>query len=203
MIKLLKRVILCALIAAAFWTWNLVQDNRTLREELIRFHVIAASDSEEDQRIKLQVRDAVLASISQDLAAIGDVELARDYIRENLPKIRQTANAVLEALGYDQTASATFEEEVFGRRDYDTFSLPAGFYQSLKITLGEGAGQNWWCVAFPGLCLPAAGQGFEDVAAGAGFSDALTKTLSGEEDYEIRFFLLDLLGSWQGYFAGR
>lgn len=171
-------------------------DRQTLNEELLRLHVVANSDNSQDQAIKLRVRDAVIESISEDLAKIGDFETAKAYIRENLPKIQQAANAMLVALGCEPTAQVTLQQEVFDTRVYDTFTLPAGVYESLRVTIGEGAGKNWWCVVFPTLCVPATSDGFEDVAAGAGFPDSLTKSLEGE--YEIRFYLLDLLGRWQG-----
>ena len=194
--KILKRIVLCACISGCIWAWGLISDRQTLHDEILRLHVVADSDSEEDQAIKLRVRDAVIESISGDLQNIGDMDQARDYIRENLPKIQQAANDALSALGCEDTAVATLREEVFDTRVYDTFSLPAGIYEALRITIGSGEGRNWWCVAFPTLCIPATSQGFEEVAVSAGFSETLTETLEGE--YEIRFYLLDLLGKLEG-----
>ena len=194
--KILKRIVLCACISGCIWTWGLISDRQTLHDEILRLHVVADSDSEEDQAIKLRVRDAVIESISGDLQNIGDMDQARAYIRENLPKIQQAANDALSALGCEDTAVATLREEVFDTRVYDTFSLPAGIYEALRITIGSGEGRNWWCVAFPTLCIPATSQGFEEVAVSAGFSETLTETLEGE--YEIRFYLLDLLGKLEG-----
>lgn len=199
--KILKRIVLCACLAAGVWTWGLLRDRQTLNEQLLRLHVVAASDSEADQSIKLQVRDAVIASISEDLAEIGDFKQAELYIRENLPKIEKIANDALKALGCEDTAVVTLREEVFDTRIYDTFSLPAGVYEALRITIGEGRGKNWWCVVFPTLCVPATTQGFEDVAVEAGFSETLTQTLEGE--YEIRFYFLDLLGRLEGILRNR
>ena len=159
---------------------------------------MANSDSDEDQAVKLRVRDAVVESLREDLARVTDFEQARAYIQENLPKIQRVANECLEALGFEGNAVATLGKEVFDTRYYDTFTLPAGVYEALRITIGEGEGKNWWCVVFPTLCLPATSDGFEDVAAGAGFPDTLTATLEGEQGYQVRFFLLDLLGRWQG-----
>lgn len=196
--KFMKRIALCACFSACFWAWGLLADRETLNEELIRLHVVAASDSEEDQSAKLRVRDAVLESISEDLAGVTDMAEARVYIQNNLPKIQQVANDTLKALGFEEEALATWKEEIFDTRFYDTFTLPAGVYDALRITIGEGEGKNWWCVAFPALCIPATAAEFEDVAAGAGFSHDLIGTLEGE--YEIRFYLLDLLGRLEGYF---
>lgn len=185
------------MVAALIWTWNLFADRQKLNEELIRLHVVANSDTEEDQQVKLRVRDAVVESLRDAMADVQDVDQAKAYIADNLPKIRQAANDCLQMLGYAPTAEVCFQKEAFDTRHYDTFSLPAGVYESLRITIGDGDGRNWWCVVFPTLCIPATSEGFEDVAAGAGFPDALTSALEGEEGYEIRFFILDVLGKWE------
>ena len=188
---------MCASLAACVWGWTILADREKLNEELIRLHVVAASDSEEDQSVKLRVRDAVVDSLREAMADVQDIQEARAYIQDNLPKIQQTANECLRALGYEGNAVASFREEVFDTRHYDTFSLPAGIYEALRITIGEGEGKNWWCVVFPTLCIPATSEGFEDIAAGAGFPDTLTAALEGKEGYELRFFLLDWLGKWE------
>lgn len=192
--KLGKRVGLCLLLAALVWCAGLLADRRKLNEELIRLHVVANSDSPEDQEIKLQVRDAVVGSLQSDLAGAADVEEAKAYLRENLGKIRRIANDVLEAAGFDGEAVVTLCREAFDTRHYDTFTLPAGSYTSLRITIGEGGGHNWWCVVFPSLCLSATTEGFADTAAEAGFSDSLSGALTGEREYRLRFRLLDALG---------
>ena len=198
--KLWKRLLFCGLVAAFFWCGALLADRQRLHEELIRLHVVANSDSTEDQMVKLRVRDAVTESLSSALADVADADQAKAYLRENLPKIQEVANRALEEAGFDPSAVVSLCRERFGIRHYDTFSLPAGVYESLRITIGEGEGKNWWCVVFPGLCLPATSDGFSDVAAGAGFSDALNGALTGEEGYEIRFFLLDALGHLENIF---
>ncbi len=195
--KMCKRIVLCAVFTAAVWAFGLLRDRQILNEQLIRLHVVANSDSERDQAIKLQVRDAVIGSLSDAMADVADIDQARAYIRENLPKIEKAANDTLKALGCDETAVASLKEEVFDTRYYDTFTLPAGIYEALRITIGEGEGKNWWCVVFPTLCAPATTEGFADVAAGAGFPETLNAALEGERGYEIRFFLLDLLGKWE------
>ena len=198
--KILMRIVICTAISYTIWGLSLIQDKQQLRDGLIRFHVVANSDTEHDQAVKLQVRDAVLKSLQEDLNAVADVETARAYLQENLPKIRTIANETLEAVGFDGEAVVTLCKEAFDTRYYDTFNLPSGVYESLRIVIGEGNGKNWWCVAFPTLCLPATTDGFEEVAAGAGFSDALSNTLTGQEGYTVRFFLLDALGSVENMF---
>ena len=195
--KLLKPVFICFLLVCLVYTIALVLDRQKLRNELIRLHVVAASDSEEDQAIKLQVRDAVLESLQAGLENATDIEAAKAYIESQLPKLESAANQVLAAAGCGDVATVSLQVEEFAARVYDTFSLPAGLYDSLRITIGEGEGRNWWCVTFPTLCLPATTEGFEAVAAGAGFSDELTGSLTGE--YEVRFYLLDLLGQLENF----
>lgn len=198
--KLCRRVAFCFLVAAFFWCGTLVADRQRLQEELIRLHIVANSDAGEDQAVKLQVRDAVTESLRTALADVADVEQAKAYLRENLPKIQKIANTALAEAGMEPSAVVTLCREAFDTRVYDTFSLPAGIYEALRITIGEGQGKNWWCVVFPGLCIPATSDGFDEVAAGAGFPDALNRTLKGEAGYEVRFFLLDALGRLENIF---
>lgn len=195
--KLLKRVFICFLAVCLVYMGVLIADRQKLHSELIRLHVVAASDSEEDQAIKLRVRDAVLDSLQEGLADATDIQAAKTYIQSQLPKLEAVANAVLTAAGCGDVATVRLQVEEFAARVYDTFTLPAGVYNSLRITIGEGAGQNWWCVAFPSLCMSATTEELEAVAAGAGFSEELTGTLTGE--YEVRFYLLDLLGQLENF----
>ena len=191
---MIKCVLVCALLTGLVWCGTVIADRERLNEELIRLHVVANSDTAEDQNLKLLVRDAVITSLRQALADVQDTQQAKEYLEENLPKLQELANKTLDAAGSTQRAVVTLCREGFPTRQYDTFSLPAGVYEALRITIGEGEGKNWWCVVFPSLCLPQTSQGFTDTAAGAGFPEALSGALSGEEPYQIRFYLLDKLG---------
>jgi len=198
--KYFRRMMMCALLAAACWGSFLVADRKTLHDGLVRFHVVAHSDSEEDQAVKHNIRDVVLASMEEDLRNIADVDAAKEYLRQNLPKLQLLVDETLAELGVHYGSRVTLCKEAFDVRHYDTFSLPAGVYESLRIVIGDGLGQNWWCVSFPTLCLPATTSGFEDAAVGAGFSQPLVQALSGNEDYEIRFFFLNQLGKLENIF---
>lgn len=197
--KMMGRISICLLVAVFFWCGTLLSDRQRLQQELIRLHVVAKSDSPLDQARKLRVRDAVTDSLKADLEKIGDVEEAKAYLQGKLPYIQQVASSALAALGCEDTVSVSLCQEAFDTRVYDTFSLPAGVYHALRIVIGEGRGHNWWCVVFPGLCIPTASEGFESVAAGAGFPEVLNKSLTGE-DYELRFAVLDLMGKLDGFF---
>ena len=182
----------CLLLAVSVWTWGLLRDRQYLDQELIRLHVVANSDTEADQSIKLQVRDAIVASLSEGMADIGNVQAAKAYLRENLSKIEAIANNTLQAAGVDSCAVVTLCRETFDIRKYDTFTLPAGVYESLRVVIGEGQGHNWWCVAFPTLCMSATTEDFEAAAQTAGMDENLSETLTG--GYQLRVFLLDALG---------
>lgn len=198
--KLIRRLSVCLLLTAMIWCGTLLADRERLNEELIRLHVVANSDSVGDQAVKLQVRDAVVESLQEAMADVADVEEAKAYLQENLPKIQAAANGALKAAGCSYEAVVTLCREAFDTREYDTFSLPAGVYEALRITLGNGEGHNWWCVVFPTLCLPATSEGFEDIAAGAGFPETLNNALTREDGYEVRFYLLDALGKLENIF---
>lgn len=200
--KMVKCVFACALLAAFVWCGTVIADRQRLNEELIRLHVVANSDRVEDQELKLLVRDAIITSLRQALADVRDTEQAKEYLQENLPKLQELANKTLDAAGSAQQAVVTLCREGFPTRQYNTFSLPAGIYEALRVTIGNGAGKNWWCVVFPSLCVPQTSQGFSDTAAGAGFPDALSGALTGEEPYQIRFYLLDKLGELEKFLAG-
>lgn len=200
MAKLGKRVLICLCLAVSIWCGSLLADRQRLNEDLIRFHVVADSDDPEDQNVKLLVRDAVVESLKEDLSRLTDVEQAKAYLQENLPKIQEIANRTLAAAGVEQEAVVTLCREAFQTRVYDTFTLPAGVYESLRIVIGEGKGHNWWCVVFPSLCLPATSDGFAETAQTAGFPDSLSGALTGEKAYTLRFYALDALGELENLF---
>ena len=202
--KVVRRIGFCLLIAMIFWCGTLAADRQKLGNDLIRLHVVANSDSESDQQQKLQVRDAVLESLRKDLENIADPEAAQAYIREKLPYIRNVAEKTLQKLGCEDAVQVSLCRETFDTREYDTFSLPAGVYNSLRIIIGAGEGKNWWCVVFPEFCMPSGSSDVETVAAGAGFSGSLSKSLTGEDGYELRFGILDAMGKLENLlFKGR
>ena len=197
---LIKLIVILLLIAFAFWLGTVANDKEKLREDLLRLHVIANSDSAEDQQIKLQVRDAIIQHLDAVMPEMADMESAKAYLQEHLDEIQQVANDVLETAGNKCRAVVTLAKSVFPTRVYDTFTLPAGIYESLKVTIGAGEGQNWWCVVFPSLCVSATTDDVEDTAVSAGFSDRLARTLTGKTKYRIRFFVLDCFGWTENLF---
>ena len=141
-------------------------NNSFTNEDFIRFHVIANSDSDEDQALKLRVRDRLIEYINDGLrreavrqsdgggkTAELNIEETRDYIRENLGEIRQKAQEIVQNEGWNYEVNAELGVRWIPEKSYGSLTFPAGNYEALNITIGEGAGKNWWCVLYPPLCL--------------------------------------------------
>ena len=145
--------IVISLAFAAFETF--AADCGDVRGEVLRLHIPANSDSEEDQAVKLDLRDFLLAEYGNELSDCGDLSAAEERARELLPDIERRCTEFLRERGFDYGAKAELTDMYFTTREYDRLILPAGEYTALRITLGSGEGHNWWCVIFPQLCLPA------------------------------------------------
>ena len=179
---------LCAVLLSGLWAQG---RQRALSDKVVRLHVIAASDSETDQAVKLQVRDAVLQQVTPLLEGAADRSEAVALLQQALGSLEEIAG---EISGTE--ATATLGRENYPTREYDSFSLPAGEYTSLRIVLGEGKGRNWWCVVYPPLCL----SGPEEVQETAALSEDDVKLITEDgEGYVFRFRLME----WWGDFARR
>lgn len=197
--KIFKLTVVILLVIGTINTYSLYRDKQTLNDEVIRLHVVADSDNPVAQELKLKVRDKILCLLDNIKSGAASKDEAMAMLKDQLSALQEAANEVLQQNGENGEAVVTLQKEAFPRREYDTFSLPAGVYDSLRITIGKGEGKNWWCVVFPDLCVPAASVEVEDVAVDAGFSNSLSKTLTGEEGYEIRFWILDCIGKLQNF----
>ena len=193
----IRRIALVGVVVIGIFMWGLLTDSKALHDQLLRLHVVGASDSGEDQDVKLLVRDAVLASLEEGLRDLTDPQAAYDYVARMLPRVEEAANRCLEAAGFSDTVAVSLTEEAFPTREYDTFSLPAGVYKALRVVIGEGEGRNWWCVVFPRLCMGAEGQ-FVETASVAGLDPELAGTLEGK--YELRFWVLEKIGEMKNRF---
>ncbi len=136
-----------------------IKDGRKLdqlRESVLRLHILADSDSEEDQRLKLCVRDALLERSGELFGEADDLESAEEAALEALPEIVDIAEDTLRAQGCDSSVRAYLADMEFDERVYGNITMPAGKYRALHIEIGEAKGHNWWCVMYPPLCIPAA-----------------------------------------------
>lgn len=196
--KLVKLFAILYMSLSLVFVLGLARDKQVLRQDLLRLHIVAASDAPEDQTVKLQVRDAIIQACAEPLSQCSSASEAEAYFAANLERLRNVALKTLQENGFSEDVQVTLSEEAFPRRDYETFSLPAGVYHSLRITIGAGAGKNWWCVMFPRFCNAAAT--VNETAEVAGISSTLTKTITAEGGYEVRFFLLELWGRIENFF---
>ena len=198
--KLMKLILLSAMVVSAFALGGIIADKQQLSQGIVRLHVIANSDSQQDQVQKLQVRDAIVTYLQPKMQQMTDKQQVMEYLAQSLQQIETAANATLEKIGSAHRATVKLDKSLFDTRDYETFSLPAGVYDALRVQIGAAEGKNWWCVVFPTLCLPATSDEFAATAAASGFDEELSNTLQKTNGYEIRFFLLDCFGKLENFF---
>lgn len=187
----MKKICTYTLLLTLCWlfTAGCLLRQQHLADQMIRLHVVANSDSGEDQAKKLEVRDALLPQIEALTAACGTRSEAAAALAAHVETLGRTAS---RAAGMDVTVSLS--PEWYGTRHYDNFSLPAGNYLSLQIRLGEAEGKNWWCVAFPSVCTAATAEEFEAVAVSGGLSGSDLRMMHADEpDVKVRYFLLELI----------
>ncbi len=179
-----------------------VRGEAEIYDTVVRLHVLANSDSEEDQARKLRVRDAVLEVTSPLLEDCRSQDEARARLEANLPAIQAAAEAVIAAEGRDDAISILLGMEDYPERDYDSFCFPAGSYLSLRVCIGEAQGQNWWCCLFPPLCLgtsTASSKEAEEEFVAVGLTPSQYKIITESEKpvYKVRFKILEVFqGLW-------
>ena len=158
-----------------------------LADKVVRLHVLANSDSGEDQALKLQVRDVVLERATAILEQSADRREAESRLRGQLLELERIAAKEIAAEGYDYPVTVNLENTDFPTKEYDGFTLPAGEYLALRVIIGEGKGQNWWCVVFPPLCT-AASADVPASALAAGFSEEEVSLITEEnQGYVLKF----------------
>ncbi len=200
-LKTWELALMCGvLIAAVAGSW-LSREQKELADSVIRFHVIANSDSEEDQALKLAVRDRVLARAEEIYPANATLEEAQAALEGHLNLLAAAGREVVEERGYDYPVAAALEDCWFPTKEYEGFALPAGNYTALRVTIGEGKGRNWWCVAFPPLCLGAASETVDQALEAGHFTPGQGALVTGDgEGYVLKFKAMELLGELQGFF---
>lgn len=181
-IALLLGVAVCLLSGA-----RALHTQDELADKVVRLHVLANSDSEEDQALKLQVRDAVLDRAEDLLAQPSSRAEAEGKLRGQLLEFERLAEAVVREAGYDYEVTAELTDTEFPTREYEDFTLPAGEYLALRILIGDAAGRNWWCVVFPPLCT-AASADVPASALAAGFTEDEVRLITEEDrGYVLKF----------------
>ena len=173
------------------------REQAQLADSVLRLHVLANSDSQADQQLKEKVRDRVLAEAQAILPPGADLEQARCVLEDNLERLAAAGADVVEEEGYAYPVAASLEQTWFPTKEYEDFSLPAGEYEALRVVIGEGGGQNWWCVVFPPLCLASVSETAEQTALESGLSEQQVALMTGEsEGYVVKFKAIEL---WEGF----
>jgi len=186
-------------IAISFFSFSGKCDR--IREQVLRLHVMANSDSQEDQALKLKVRDAVIEAAAGMVDTAANEADAEQCVRERLPEIVQAAQQCVWDEGYDYNINAELCEMYFATRRYEAepaVTLPAGVYNALRVTIGTAGGKNWWCVVFPPMCVSAAtdAAALDDV-----LDDGQRDIVTSEGKYEVRFKVVEVFSGISNKFS--
>lgn len=158
-----------------------------VKDEVLRLHIPANSDSLEDQQVKLELRDHVLEMFGRELSECTDLAAAEAKAAELMPVIERECTVFLEECGFDYGARAELVTMYFNTREYDRLILPAGEYHALRITLGCGEGKNWWCVIFPQLCIPAVSEKSSENA------ENVLESFGAPQKVKVKFAVYELI----------
>lgn len=155
-----------------------------IRQDVLRVHILANSDSEADQALKLNVRDAVLGAGEGLLDGITSREEAKVRLQQALPTLQAAAQRCVYDNGYDYPVQVQTVNMYFTTRSYESDTYPAGYYDAVRFTIGDGVGKNWWCVLYPPLCVSAA-------VDKSTLSDSQTAVIQNGQRYQVRFKVLE------------
>lgn len=183
------------IIAIALSVTSFAETCEEIRTDVLRLHVIANSDSPEDQQLKLKVRDAILETGKNIFDGSVTRENAQEKIEKEKAVLEEAARKVIRENGFDYNVEITVTEEYFTTRTYENVTLPAGNYMAVRVLIGESEGKNWWCVMFPPLCLPAA-----ETDIDLFFNDRQIKLVERNPRYEPRFKIVEIFESLKNRF---
>ena len=195
----IRKITAALLLAAAFTGFVLDSQQAELAGKIIRLHVVGASNSEYDQNLKLYVKDEITSYLDELLDGAQDKSQALAAVKGHISDIESVAAAASEEYGSRTAVKCTVMREPFPTRGYDAFSLPAGYYTSVRVTLGEGKGRNWWCVVYPQVCTEAVTDK-EDIER-LGLSDGEASLMTQEGGYAVKFRFMEIIEKIKLYFA--
>lgn len=188
-IKAIELSALLAFIFTVIMTLSFESSCSGIREKVLRLHVIANSDSVSDQSLKYTVRDELLKEGESIFSGSETVFQAEDKIREGLFYLKETAERTVREEGYAYSVNIDIGRTYFPTREYEDVTLPAGYYNAVRVIIGEGKGKNWWCVMFPPMCLPAAAKDSPELSDV--LSEKETDIVTGGKKYELRFWFVE------------
>lgn len=159
-----------------------------LSTKVLRLHIIANSDSKDDQELKIKVRDKIIEKSGNFLSSAKDKESAQNLVLNNLENLKEIAESEIQHQGFNYSVNSEVTNMYFPTRKYDYITLPAGHYDALRLIIGEGKGKNWWCVIFPQMCLGCAKKYTDTDTV---FNSSEKDIISNSEKYEIKFKIVE------------
>lgn len=165
-----------------------IETSENISDQVFRLHILANSDSAEDQQLKLKVRDEILKKGETVFASSNSLEETIELCKDNIALFQQTAEQCLKDNGSDYEVKVYVDKEYFNTREYDEITLPSGIYNALKIEIGQGKGHNWWCVMFPAICLSSV----TDDELNKYLSEDEQKLVNSDSKYEVRFKIVEI-----------
>ncbi|MBO5106222.1 MAG: stage II sporulation protein R [Clostridia bacterium] len=189
----LKRDLITAILAAMLFSMifslaGFEAKCNDLKQNILRLHIIANSDSAEDQALKLKIRDELLKKSNGLFETAGNKEQAIKLVNENTDFLKEVAHEVLLKEGKNQPVSISVGKAYFDTRVYDNFTLPAGEYEAVRVLIGKAEGKNWWCVMFPSMCVPAAEKEHKLTEA---VNEKSAEIAENAPRYEMRFKIIE------------
>lgn len=172
---------------------------REISDKVFRVHILANSDSEADQKLKLRVRDALVNAGEEILKDVDSKEEAERLIEKNIPKLKSIAENVVFQNGYDYPIDLEITNMYFDTRHYGNITMPGGFYDALRVKIGKAEGKNWWCVMFPSLCIYSVSK---TETLEENLSDGEYKIISSENEYQYRFKIVEIFTGICNFFKG-
>lgn len=165
-----------------------IETSENISEEVFRLHILANSDSDADQQLKLKVRDEILKKGETVFASSDSIEETIKLCRDNIGVFQETAEQCLKDNGSNYSVKVYVDKEYFNTRKYDEITLPSGIYNALKIVIGQGKGHNWWCVMFPAICLSSV----TDDELNKYLTEDEQKLVNSDSKYEVRFKIVEI-----------
>ena len=193
-------ILVCAALLCGILYTKAAWLQHDISEKVLRFHVLANSDDEADQNLKLAVRDAVGSYMQKKLAGVDDLEECEQIVNGNLDQIREVAAETIAQNGYDYDVTAELEYTSFPVKSYGSYTFPAGEYEALRVVIGEGKGHNWWCVMYPNMCFSGSMYEVVDEQAGEKLREVLTteeyEKVLAEGNYQIQLKYFSFLNPY-------
>lgn len=165
-----------------------IEKSENISEEVFRLHILANSDSDADQQLKLKVRDEILKKGENVFASSDSIEETIKLCKDNIGIFQETAEQCLKDNGSNYSVKVYVDKEYFNTRKYDEITLPSGIYNALKIVIGQGKGHNWWCVMFPAICLSSV----TDDELNKYLTEDEQKLVNSDSKYEVRFKIVEI-----------